>query len=65
MADYSAHFHGNLILKTSVIFVKIKKQNVVCAHKFSWFAKKVVCTTYDFLRISALISGAIFVENIF
>ena len=46
--------------------MKLKKQNVVCAHEFSWsVAKKVVCTTYDVLGISALISGAIFVENNF
>ena len=30
---------------------------------FPGFTKKVLCTTYDFLRILALISGAIFVEN--
>ena len=41
------------------------KQNVACAHTFSWFAKKVVCTTYDVLGISTLISGAIFCESNF
>ena len=41
MADYSAHFHKKFILKKSIIFAKFKKQNVVCAHEFSWFAKKV------------------------
>ena len=46
-----------------LIFVKYKKQNVVCAHEFSWFAKKVICTIYNILGISALISGAIFDEN--
>ena len=40
----------------------LKKQNVVCAHKFSWFAKKGVCTTYDVLGISALNVCAIFGE---
>ena len=49
MADYSARFHEKFILKKETIFVKLKKQNVVCAHEFYWFAKKVVCTTYDIL----------------
>ena len=42
-------------------------ENVVCAHKFSWFAKKVVCATcvYDVLGILAVISSTIFVENDF
>ena len=43
-------------------FCEIKETNVVCAHKFSWFAKKVVCTTYDVLGILPLILGAIFDE---
>ena len=47
------------------MFVKNKKQNVVCAYEFSWFGKKVVGTTYDVLEILAVISGAIFVENNF
>ena len=35
-----------------MIFVKFKKQNVVCAVEFSWYAKKVVCTTtYNVLEI--------------
>ena len=38
-----------------LIFMKLKKQNVVCEHEFSWFTKKVVCTTYNILGISALI----------
>ena len=42
--------------------MKLKKQNVVCAHEFSWFAKKVACTTYDVLGIFTLISGAVFGE---
>ena len=45
--------------------MKFKNPNVVCAYKFPWFAKKVICTTYNVLGISAVISGAIFVENIF
>ena len=65
MADYSARFHEKFILKKLIIFVKLKKQNVLCAHEFSWFAKKVVYTTYDVLGISALISGAIFGKNHF
>ena len=48
-----------------MIFVKLKKQNVVCANEYSRFATKVVCTTYDILGISAPILGAIFVENNF
>ena len=28
-------------LKNSVIFVKFKKQNVVCAHEFSWSPRKL------------------------
>ena len=63
MADYSTRFHEKFILKISKIFVKLKKQNVVSAHGFSWFAKKVVCTTYDVLGILALNSGAIFVDK--
>ena len=48
-----------------IIFVKFKRQNVVCTHEFSSFNKKVVCTTtYDFLGILALISGALIDENI-
>ena len=43
MADYSAHFHEEFILKKQQHL--FKKQNSVCAHKFSWFTKKVICTT--------------------
>ena len=56
-------FMKSLYSNKLIIFVKLRKQNVVCAHEFSWFAKKVVCTTYDVMGISALISGAICVEN--
>ena len=57
MTYYSACFHEKFILKKLIIFVKLKKQNIVRAHEFSWFAMKVVCTTYNLLGISALISG--------
>ena len=50
-------FKKKIMLKKSIIFVKFKKKNVVCAHEFSWFAKKVICTTYDILGILAVISG--------
>ena len=63
MADYSARFHEKFILKKSIIFVKLKKQNVVCAHEFSWSVQYSRMCTYDVLGILALISGAIFVEN--
>ena len=46
-------------------FLKLKKQNVVCADEFSWFARKVVYTTYVILGISALILGSIFGEKYF
>ena len=46
MANYSAHFHEKFIVKKSIIFVKFKKQSFMCAHEFSWFTRKVVCTTY-------------------
>ena len=47
MADYSAHFHEKFSLKKLLlIFVKLKKQNVVRIHESSSFTKKVVCTTY-------------------
>ena len=66
MADYSVRFHEKFILKKSIIFVKFKKRNVVCAHELFCFAKKFVCTTYNVLGISALNSGAIFCwEEIF
>ena len=46
-----------------MIFVKFKKQDVVCANEISWFAKKVICTTYGDLGILDVILGANFVEN--
>ena len=42
--------------------MKLKKQNGVFAHEFSWFAKKVVCTAYNILGISTLILCVIFGE---
>ena len=63
MTDYSAHFHEKFILKKSITFVKCKKQNVVWAHEFSWFIKKVVCTIYDVLGISALILSTILLHT--
>ena len=64
MADYSACFHEKFMQKKSIIIYEIQ-ETCVCAHKFTWFAKKVACTTYDVLGILALISGTIFIENIF
>ena len=64
MADYSAHFQEKVYTEINFkMFVKFKKQNVVCVHEFLWFAKKVVCNTYNVLGISAYIAGAIFVEH--
>ena len=60
MGDYSAHFYEKFVLKKSMIFVKFKKQSVVCGHEFSWFTKKVVCTTY--FVFSALLQNK---ENMF
>ena len=68
MTDYFAHFHERFILKKSIVFVKFKKKMLYVHMNFPGFAKKFVCAsgaTYNFLRISALISGIIFVENIF
>ena len=68
MADYSACFYDKFLLKKLLFFGEINETmlvNVLCAHEFSWFAKKVVCTTYDVLGISAFISGVIFGENIY
>ena len=42
--------------------MKLKKQNILCADEFFWFAKKVISTTYNILGILALTSGAIFGE---
>ena len=44
MADYSVRFHEKFILKLNV---KLKKQNVVCAHEF----------LYGVLGISALLQN--------
>ena len=52
-------FSCKVYFKKIIIFVKF---NITCLHEFSWFTKKVICTTYIVLGISALISGAIF-EN--
>ena len=43
---------------------KFKEQNILCAHEFSWFVKKIVYTTCGVHGILALISGANFVEDI-
>ena len=52
----SVHFHDKFIFKKPFDnIVKIMKQNVVCAHEFSWFCQEGIWT---------LISGTIFVENI-
>ena len=59
IADYSARFHEEFMLKKSIFFVNFKKQNVLRAHEFSWFAKKVLCTACHGLAISTLISGVI------
>ena len=59
MAYYSAHFHEKFILRKSIIFVKFKKTNVVCAHEFPGLTKKgQESHMYHFLRNSYLISGA-------
>ena len=44
-AYISALFHKKIILKEWITFTKLR-QNTVCTHEFSWFTKKVVCTTY-------------------
>ena len=53
------HIFMTSLYSKKLSFVKLKKQNVVCAYEFSWFAKKVI------LGISPLILGAIFGENKF
>ena len=59
-------FIFKFICKKSITFVKLKKQNVECAHEISWFTKKVVYVQKTMVfGISALIADAIFVENIF
>ena len=49
------HFFIKLILKKWITFMKLKKQNVayVGLHEFSWFAKKVIHTTYVVLGFFA------------
>ena len=54
ISNFSYLFHKKIILKEWISFEKLDKQNVVWAHEFSWFAKKVVCTTYIVLGFSGL-----------
>ena len=54
MANFPTHFHKKYTKRT-ILFIKLKKQNAVCAHEFPWYAKKVICTTYDILGILALL----------
>ena len=54
--------YKKFILKKLIMFMKLKKVNVVCAPEFSWFTKKVVCTSYSVLAVLVLIVSAIFGE---
>ena len=58
MADYSARFHEKkIILKKYKHFVKLRKQNVVCAYEFSGSPKKSYVPLTTFLDFSAFTSG--------
>ena len=53
----SACFHEKFVVKKSILFIKFKKQNVVCEHEFSWFTKKSFVPHTLFLGFSALLQN--------